>query len=251
MDNSTNNMSEKLVQYLDGELSGREKDDLEKQLVTDKDLPGQLESLKLAREAIRGYGLKQQVAGIHQQMMSEFQTPVKKISSTRLIIRYSIAIAASVLVVLLGRVIYNSNNLSSDKLFADNYHSYELSTLRGDDSEETPVEKAYKEKNYKLVTELADSSGIIKNIFLSAMSYLELKNDARTIQEFKKVIGKNESAGTNVLKDAAEYFLSLAYLRNKNYDQALKLMNKIYDNPNHLYYEKITGKLIQNVKKLR
>ena len=44
MDNSTNNMSEKLVQYLDGELSGREKDDLEKQLVTDKDLPGQLES---------------------------------------------------------------------------------------------------------------------------------------------------------------------------------------------------------------
>jgi negative regulator of sigma E activity len=70
-------MSEKLVQYLDGELSGSEKDDLEKQLVTDRGLQAELESLKLAREAIRSYGLKQQVTGIHQQMMNELQTPVR------------------------------------------------------------------------------------------------------------------------------------------------------------------------------
>jgi tetratricopeptide (TPR) repeat protein len=155
-----------------------------------------------------------------------------------------------VLVVLIGAVIYKSNNPSSDRLFADNYQAYELSTLRDGGATETAIEKAYKEKDYKQVTILADTSGNVRDIFLSAMSYLELKNNNKAIEEYKKVIAKNESAGTNVLKDQAEYFLSLAYLRNKNYDQALELMNKIHNDPGHLYHEKITGKLIRNVKKL-
>ena len=252
MDNSANNMSEKLVRYLDGELSGNEKVNFEKQIAADKDLQNELEALQLTREAVRSYGLKQQVAAIHQQMMNELQSPVRKISHTRQIARFSIAIAATVLVVFLASVIFKSNNLSSDKLFAENYHSYELSTTRDGVSTETPIEKAYKEKDYKQVTLLGDRSvNNVKDIFLSAMSYLELKNDNKSIEEYRKVIAKNESAGTNVLKDAAEYYLALACLRTKDYDHALELMNKIHDDPGHLYHEKITDKLIRNVKRLR
>jgi tetratricopeptide (TPR) repeat protein len=251
MDNSTNNMSEKLVQYLDGELPAGEKVDFEKQLASDKDLQNELENLQLARAAVRSYGLNKQVAGIHQQMMGELRTPVKKINPTRRIIRYSIAVAASVLVVFLGTTIYNSNSVSADRLFAENYHSYELSTTRDGGTAESAIEIAYKAKDYKHVTILSDTSVLTKNIFLSAMSYMELKNDSKAIEEFQKLIAKNEPGGTNVLKDATEYYLSLAYLRSKNYDQALELMNEIHDDPNHTYSEKITAKLISKVKSLK
>ena len=80
MDNSTNNRSEKLLQYLDGELPAIEKDDLEKQIAQDKDLQNELENLKLAKASIRSYGLKQKIAGIHEEMMNEVQAPVRNIN---------------------------------------------------------------------------------------------------------------------------------------------------------------------------
>jgi tetratricopeptide (TPR) repeat protein len=250
MANSTNNTSEKLVQYLDGELSGIDKDDLEKQLAEDKNLQNELENLQLAREAVRSYGLKQHVAAIHNQMMNEVQTPVRNISKTRRIVRYSIAIAASVVIVFLASTIFRSNSLSSDKLFAENYHGYDLNISR-DGAAGSAIENAYNARNYKQVTALTDTSTAIKNIFLSAMSYLELKDDNKAIEKYKIVIARNESAGTNMLKDEAEYFLSLTYLRNKDYDHALELMNKIYNDPGHTYHEKITGDLMHKVEKLK
>jgi len=83
------------------------------------------------------------------------------------------------------------------------------------------------------------------------MAYMELRNDIKAIEEYKKVIAKNESAGTNILKDEAEYYLALAFLHNKDYDHALEMMNKIHNDPNHIYNEKITAKLINEVKSLR
>ena len=56
MDNSTPNMSEKLVQYLDGELTGVEKENLERQLATDPSLKAELDSLKTTKEAVKLYG---------------------------------------------------------------------------------------------------------------------------------------------------------------------------------------------------
>jgi tetratricopeptide (TPR) repeat protein len=243
-------MTEKLVQYLDGELSGIDKHDLENQLTADKNLQNELENLQLAREVVRSYGLKQHVASIHNQMMNEVQTPVRNITRSRRIIRYSIAIAASVLVVFLAGTLFRSNFLSSDKLFAENYHGYDLSISR-DGAASSAIDNAYNARNYKQVISLTDTSTTVKNIFLSAMSYLELKDDNKAIEKYKMVIAMNESAGTNRLKDEAEYFLSLTYLRSKEYNHALDLMNKIYNDPGHIYHEKISRDLIRKVEKLK
>ena len=93
MDNSTPDMSEKLVRYLDGELNEDEKKSMEELLNSDSILQQEYNSLLAAREAIRHYGLQQQVKGVHQQMMGEFQVPVKKIGSKRRIIRNAVAVA--------------------------------------------------------------------------------------------------------------------------------------------------------------
>lgn len=254
MDNSTHNMSEKLVQYLDGELTGAEKESIEQQLAADKKLNDDLESLKATREAVKIFGLQQKVSGIHQQMMQEMQTPVKKMSSTRRIIRYSIAAAASVILIVGSIIGYNFYNLSSNKVFASNYHSYELSTVRdGDSTQVSPVEKAYREKDYKKTIELISqqNSLTVKETFLAGMSYMELDNGTKAIDEFKKVIAGNENAKNNLFKDEAEYYLALTYIRNKDYDFALDMLRSIKETPGHLYHEKVTGKLIRQVKMLK
>lgn len=252
MDNSTHNTSELLVQYLDGALSGSEKDNLERQLQVDASLKAELENLQLAREAVRSYGLKQQVAAVHQQMMDELQAPVVKIGSTRRIVRFSMAVAASVLLVFLSITTYNFFTLSPNKLFADNYHSFELSTVRDGNAGETLIEKAYKEKNYKEVISLATKKqGLEEESFLSAMSYMELNNNAKAIEVFKQVLLLNPDVKSGLWKDEAEYYLALTYIRNKDYDLALELMNKIQDDPDHLYHKKITRKLIRKVKMLK
>jgi tetratricopeptide (TPR) repeat protein len=254
MDNSTYNMSEKLVQYLDGELTGSEKESIQQQLAADKNLQQELESLIATREAIKLYGLQQKVSGIHQQMMQEMQTPVKKMSSTRRILRYSIAAAASVVLIVGGIVGYNFYNLSSNKVFASNYHSYELSTVRdGDSTQVSPVEKAYREKDYKKTVDLISQQSLltVKETFLAGMSYMELDNGAKAIDEFKKVIARNENAKSNLFKDEAEYYLALTYIRNRDYDFALDMLRNIKENPGHLYHEKVTGKLVRQVKMLK
>jgi tetratricopeptide (TPR) repeat protein len=254
MDNSTNNMSEKLVQYLDGELTGAERENFEKLLATDDGLQNELQSLKETREAVMQFGLQQQVAGIHTEMMQEMQPPVRKINSSRKIFRYSMAVAASLLLIIGGYFALNFYSLSSNKVFASNYHSYELSTMRDDDTVQiSSIEKAYREKNYKEVIVLSEqqSTVSVKETFLTAMSYVEQGNNIKAIEQFKKVITANNASGAAIMNDEAEYYLALTYIRNKDFDFALELLRTIKDNPDHIYHGKITAKLIRQVKMLK
>jgi tetratricopeptide (TPR) repeat protein len=235
MDNSANNMSEKLVQYLDGELAAPEKEMIDRQLSVDTHLHDELESLTATREAVKMYGLQQKVSAIHGQMMKEMESP-KTINPARRILRY------------------NFYNLSSEKVFASNYHSYELGTVRDADTVKvSPIEMAYRDKDYrKAATLFSGYSDVpIKENFLAAMSYLELGNNPAAIGAFKKVIAGNERAKSNLFKDEAEYYLALTYIRNRDYDFAIDLFRSIKENPEHLYHEKATGKLIRQLKMLK
>ena len=65
MDNSTPDMPEKLVRYLDGELNEDEKKVIEQQLNSDSVLQQEYNSLLATREAILHDGLQQHVAALH------------------------------------------------------------------------------------------------------------------------------------------------------------------------------------------
>ena len=252
MDNFTHNMSEKLVHYLDGELTTAEKNTLEMQLAEDTALQKELESLKSAREAIKFYGLRQKVTSIHTEMMGEIHQ-VKKINPVRKIVRYSIGVAAGLLLLIGGYMAYNFFTVSGDKVFASHYQKYELVTVRDGTSDETSLEKAYREKNYHEVLRIHDASEdrTQKEEFLCGAAALELKDDSKAIKCFKEVLDANKQAQQLVLNDEAEYYLSLVYIRNKEYDSALNILTKIQDNPDQLYREKITSKLIRRVKMLK
>lgn len=254
MDNSTQ-YDDELMRYIDGEMKGSEKIEFEKRLATDGALKKTLDNLQLAKETVRSFGLKEKVGGIHQLMMKELktETPVKPISNIRRIIRYSVAVAASVLLIFVCIEGYNFYRLSPGRLFAENYAAYELTTTRsGDDSTESRISKAYREKNYAEVINLNRNSILsIKDVFLTAMSYLETNDPSRAISNFQVVIADVKDDKNSVLKDAAEYYLALAYLKNNDYDQAIELMNAIHDNSYHLYKNKFSQKYINKVKRLK
>lgn len=177
---------------------------------------------------------------------------VKNIGNVRRIIRYAIAVAASVLLIFIVIEGYKFYSLSPEKLYDEKYTAYELTTTRGNnDSTESKIEKAYREKQYAEVVHLNKNSVLsVKDVFLTGMSFLEIKDYSKAISSYQVVIGDVKNDKT-VLKDAAEYYLALAYLRNRDYDQAIELMNAIHDNSSHLYKGKFSHKYINRVKRLK
>ena len=250
MDNST---QYELMRYIDGEMTVDEKKEFEKKLIIDESLQNELNDLKLAKEAVKQYGLKEKVAGIHQEMMKELksETPVKPISNVRHLIRYSVAVAASVLLIFVVIEGYKFYTLSPEKLYAQSYTPFELVTIRDGNDSTSAIAKAYKEKNYGAVINLNRLAVLsIKDVFLTGMAYLETKDYSRAVRSFQVVILDTKD-NKSVLKEVAEYYLALAYRRDRDYDQAIELMNAIHDNSSHLYKGKFSRKYINRVKRLK
>src|SRR5215204_7499962 len=181
------------------------------------------------------------------------EVTAKKSSKIRRIVRYSVAVAASILLIFVCIEGYNFYRLSPDRLFAENYTAYERRTTRVEnDSTGSQLEKAYREKNYAEVININKNSVLsVKDIFLTGMSYLETNDLPKAISSYQVVIADVKDDKTSVLKDAAEYYLALAYLKNNDYDQSIELMNTIHDNPSHLYTKKFSRKYIKRVKRLK
>jgi len=177
----------------------------------------------------------------------------KRINKVRRIVRYSVAVAASVLLIVACIVVYNFYRLSSDRLFAEKYSAFESTTIRiVNDSTESKIEKAYREKNYAEVIKLNATSVLsVKDIFLTAMSFLEINDPSRAISNFQIVIADVKDDKNSALKDTTEYYLALAYLKNNDYDQAIELMNTIRDNSLHQYKSKFSRKYINKIKRLK
>lgn len=252
MDNSTHN-DDILVRYLDGELPEVEKSNLKNRLANDKLLQEQYDSLLLTREAVRQYGLKIKVGSIHQQMMSELQQPVRKLNPARKLYRIAAAVAAGIILMIAGFWVYNFYNLSGEKLYSDNYKSYELANTRDVNSTLTDAEKAYSGKNYQEVIRIHDMAAepSVKTEFLCGVAAMELNNNSKAITCFKEVLQLNKASNLSVLKDEAEYYLSLSYLRNGDYDFSLELLDKIRSDKEHTYHAAVTKKLIRQVKMLK
>lgn len=240
-----------LVRYLDGELSGAEKENFEQQLAENSELREELQSLQATREAIRLYGLRQKVSGIHSEMMKEMQPGAVIVPMRKRNLRYALAAAATLVLLIGGYFIYNVITLSPERVFASNYTTYELVTVRDGGSTETLIERAYREKRYNEVISIdASENPTPKAKFLCGAAALELNNLSKAIQCFNEVLAYNRGMSQPVLKDETEYYLALSYLRNKNYDKALALLQTIENDPAHTYRDKVTPKLIRQIKRL-
>lgn len=169
-------------------------------------------------------------------------------SKLQRVVRYGVPVIASVLLIFVCIEVYNFYRLTSTRLFNEKYEAYQVTTIK--DTLETSISKAYREKEWADIINLnANSVLSIKDVFLTGMAFLETNDLSRAISSYQVVLAevKNDPA----LKDAAEYYLALAYLKNNDYDQAIELMNAIYNNTSHLYTKKFSRKYINRVKRLK
>lgn len=252
MDNSTQHNDEWLVRYLDNDLNPGEKEEMEKKLAGDDSLQARFEELRLARELVRHYGLRSKVAGVHRELMNEMRTPVRNISSPKRVLRYSMSIAAGILLLVGAFLAYNFFSLSSEKVYSNMYQGYEVSTVRGN-IKDNDILKAYREKNYKEVVKLYGTGidSTLTSTFLAAMSSMELNDLTSAIASLEVILERNRNAGSPVFEDETEFYLVLAYIRNRDYDLAIPIMEKIKNDPDHLYNDRIDGKDIRKVKMLK
>lgn len=181
--------------------------------------------------------------------MEESKTEIntKPTRNVRRIIQYSVAAASTVLLIFLIIEGCKFYTLSPEKLFAEKYEPYR-SVI---DISSSKIEKAFDRKDYSEVIKLnRDLPLSIKDIFVTGMAYLETKDYSRAASSFQVVVA-DIKAGKTRLIDTAEYYLALSYLQNRDYDQAIELMNSIRGSSSHVYRAKFGRKYINRVKRLK
>ena len=136
---------------------------------------------------------------------------------------YTVTIVSSILLIIILIEGYKFYRLSPDKLYREKFTRFEQQKNSHDSS---AISKAYNEKKYTAVIYLNRTSVLnSKDVFLTGMAYLELRDFSKAISSLQVVINETKNDESE-LKDAAEYYLALAYLQNQDYDQAIELMNR-------------------------
>lgn len=254
MDNSTHNYSdEQLLRYLDGEMGEEEKRVFEEDLNRDEVLAERVTSLRMAREAIIQYGIKEQVASLHREIMKEQQTPVIPVRS-RTIRYWAIGVAATILFAWVSFQAYEYFTLSPDRVFADQFVHYELPVLRSEEQKNiSELETAYRDKDFNRVVRLCvENTGFTpRENFLCGMAEMELGNYADAIRSFHQIIQYNKANTTRDFQDEAEFNLALAYLKNGEYKMAEELFRTIHQDNKHVYHRKVSNRLLRQVGRLQ
>lgn len=242
---------EMILRYLDGELSLEERWKFEQMMEENESLRYEVEQLRAAVSGVRRYGVSQQVATVHKKFMaSKPHRPniERRTVPFRKIVRYGMAIAASICLVVLGVEGYRFYQLSPDKLYAENYVSYEISQLRSNNKNAvSPFEKWYAEGKYASIVNEKKEALTEKEQLILGLAYLK-ENDAFSAIAPLQLLAATR---TSPYRQDGEYYLALAYLKNKDYDKAIELMEQIQEAPTHIYHQQFTNAYIRKVKILK
>jgi tetratricopeptide (TPR) repeat protein len=250
--NGNSTHTEILIQYLDGELKGEELESLRKNLADNQSLRDELDNLQLARKAAERYGLKSKINDIHKEMMLEMsQNKPAKSSVIKMFAQTGLRVAA-VLVVLVGlSALYQYFTASPEKLFSENYQPYNIHEMRG-----MPVNSRLLE-NYKhgnmdsVITEFNSlRTPEPEEYILTGIAFLESNQPEKAIGTFNRLIQQNADSKTDFFEDDAEYYLAMSYLKNREPQKALPLLEKIQADPGHPYHSKLSKWFILKVESL-
>ena len=240
-----------LIQYLDGELDGSQQEAMKKNIETNKAIREELENLRLTKEAIKSYGLKNKVNAIHTAMMSEIKMDASsKTGVVRNLLWYSLRIAALIIFVTGSFILFQYFSASPQKLFSENFHAFTLRQTRG--TAGTPLQYAYKKENMQEVIQqfalLKDPQA--EDYFLTGNAFLRTGQPLKAIENFAGLQQKNKKDNTDYFEEDTEYYLALSYIANSEPAKAILLFKKINTDINHPYHQKVTNWFITKLQHL-
>lgn len=253
-DNSTDDITEMLIRYMDKELSSDEIPAVEKLLQEDADTNERYQLLLAAKQAIRSQGLKRRVSNLQNEYLQnnasikQGKTKLIRLSFTKTITR----IAAVFILAIAGYGIYEYNTTSYESVFNNNFSNYDLPVNRSANTI-TSIDSLYNLAKYSAVIAALQTKPQKdqQDYFIEAQSYLHLNNTEKAIEDFKAVQNLNENSTEKYFEDETDYYLALAYIKSGNVEEGKNELNKIMSDKTHLYYnqaKKISGLKLEILK---
>jgi tetratricopeptide (TPR) repeat protein len=212
--------------------------------------------------AIQRNSVRLQVQNVHQRFLQSSQkadnTPPAgkaKVLSLMQAAKWMLRVAAVALIVSASWFAYTYFTTSSSSLYAGIYQQYDVNTDRAsfDEIVQHNMVKQFKEKNYTAVIKTYRDLVVTNNRekFLTAIAYQETGNSAQAIDLLKQILQYNQEQKNRLYNDEAEFYLALNYLKLKNAEEAVPLFQKIYDDRNHTYHERISKAALRKLKWLQ
>ncbi len=169
-------------------------------------------------------------------------------TSLKKILRYTMAFIASICLVVAVVFTYKFLQLTPDKLYKEAFVDYHLPHAdKSGTMENKQIENYYHLKNYKAIIKESKKKRLPndKIFLLIGISYLQTNDAFNAIAALRQI-----HPSGNHYQDA-QYYLSLAYLKNNDYDQALGLMHQIKNNEKHIYHNHFSQFYLNSIRMLK
>jgi hypothetical protein len=227
--------NEILIDYLDKQLNQEESARLESALQKDINLNRELQYLKFAIDTIRLDVISQKVASVRQSQEKEQMTAKASPAILRNMYKTSLRIAAVIAIFFCLASVFKYSSVDNQSFYNKQFTGYELSNSRGPEAHEAELD-AYQNKKWNEVISIYNAGADRSNqqSFLAAMAEMQLNHFQNAIKIFENLL--YSKSGDATYQEEAEYYVSLAYLMNRQADKAIQMINKIKANPNHTYY---------------
>ena len=244
-DNSTQNLHELLIKYLDKELNEEEQVHVQTLLEEDVEAREMYENILLSRDIVRNAGLRARVKNLQQEyeksegIATPFEGKVVRGNFSKGL-RKVIRVAAIVILILAFYSVFRYMNTTNEKVYANNFIAYKLTVSRGEVSNETGIDSLYISGNYDGVVNAVaqQQTPTQKEMFLAGIAYLEKNNANKAIDALKNVQELNKQQHAQLYSEEADYYLLLAYIKAGNIDAAQLQLHLILADKNHAYYQK-------------
>ncbi|MBL7699375.1 MAG: tetratricopeptide repeat protein [Chitinophagaceae bacterium] len=181
------------------------------------------ESLK---DALKSYGLKQDIRRIHAEMMPGLRGAKRAKAPVRSMYGMIRNIAAAILVLIVGTAVFVYYTSTPENLFNSRFAPYENSPQRGE----------------------GETASVLKEKFMEGQSFLKSGEPQKAVAAFSQILNLNRNSANKIMNDDAEYYLALAYLKNGEAEKALPLLERIHNNPGHLYNDQVTTWYLMKVR---
>lgn len=262
---------ERIDLYLNKQLSAAEVAELERDLQRHPDLQMLLDSVEMTRRTVRTRTIEAAVRRVHQRFMPEYRRlprsygdvdepgagtpagrsiPLRNRSAIRWAdyrgqpLRWLVQLTVAVLFVLVGYGGYQFVTLDRQALYDEKFVAYQLPTTRDGNALPTALDSLYRAGNYAAVVQrgaaLSPQQRQPQPYFLTAMAYLNLRQYDAALGQFRALRALNRQNATPYFEQETDYYEALAELAVGDYERAYTGLERIYNNPRHLFHGNVS-----------
>lgn len=235
-------ITEQLVRYLDGDMPEAEHASWEARIAADPALGQELRELQWAREVIQLAGTSQKVGKVHQEMTASVggrQSQPAPIHRMRTGTWMRVAAAITVLVMLTaGWWVLQTTDRA---IYQDHMIDFAVSNSRNQGSQDE-MKAAFNNKDFSKVVSLASQARKADDSLLTGISFLKLGQYTEAVQWLQPL--RNEGS----FKDDADYYYAFAMLAKGDRKEALRVLETIHGNADHIYHSQVTPALLRKLR---